>query len=105
MTSYFTTRIWTAKSGQGEQVGSALAEYTRIVAGIPGASVRVFQDRDQPERYVTFGEWPDPAAFAAFANHPDMARARSALSAALAARYPDDKHIDMDEVTAGSHPG
>lgn len=105
MTSYFTTRVWTAKPGQGKQVRLALAEFTRIVAGIPGASVRVFQDRDRPERYVTFGEWPDPAAFAAFANHPDMATVGSALRAALAERYPDDKHIDMDEVTASPRPG
>ena len=62
--------------------------------------MRVFQDRDRPERYVTFGEWPDPAAFAAFANYPDMAPVSPTLRAALAEQYPDDKHIDMDEVTA-----
>jgi heme-degrading monooxygenase HmoA len=105
VTTYFTTRIWTAKPGQGEQVRSPLAGYTRIVAGISGARVRVFQNRDQPERYVTLGEWPYSAAFAAFRNHPDIARVSPALTAALAEEYPAGKHIDMDEVTGMPHPG
>ena len=32
MTSYFTTRVWTAKPGQSKQVRSALAEFTRTLA-------------------------------------------------------------------------
>ena len=99
MASYFTTRVTVFKPGRAEQGQAALAAMARIAASILGASVRVFRDRKRPERYVTLGQWPDPAAFQAFVTHPDMAGVVPSIVAAFAEAYPADDQIDMDEVT------
>ena len=54
----YTLGIWTVKSGCEDDFVSAwkeLAERTR--ADFPGAVATLLRERDQPNRFISFGPW------------------------------------------------
>jgi heme-degrading monooxygenase HmoA len=56
--SVFTLGIWTVREGHGEDFVRAwrdLAEQTK--EDFPDATATLLRDRDQPNRFVSFGPW------------------------------------------------
>ena len=64
----YTYGVWIVKPGREEHFVAGwreLAEWT--VANAPGAGIgRLFQDEDQPGRFISIGAWDDRDAIAAW---------------------------------------
>jgi heme-degrading monooxygenase HmoA len=71
--SVYTMGIWLVKAGREDEFVAAwqeMAEWTmREVEGAePGGTL--LRDRGQPDRFVSFGPWPDEETIAGWRNNP-----------------------------------
>jgi quinol monooxygenase YgiN len=94
----FTTRTWTFRPDAVERGHAVLEDLHRVATTMPNVSLRLFQDQDQPHRFVTVGTWPDRAAFQAFREHPEMEEVHAALADVLDEAHPVDGAIVMAEL-------
>jgi quinol monooxygenase YgiN len=99
----YTTRIWVAQTGQGDEVRTLLEELQRLAERIPGVEICLYQEHASyphasQERFVTFSEWPDRQAIQTFRDHPDAQRIHAALPPLISETYPRDGALELDEV-------
>ena len=56
--SIYTLGIWTVKSGHEDDFIAAWKDLgDRTKADFPGATATLLRDRDQPNRFISFGPW------------------------------------------------
>lgn len=72
MASLYTLGEWTVKAGREADFVAAwreMAEWTS--ATVPGNTwAKLLQDRDAPQRFISFGPWKDDDAVAKWRQHP-----------------------------------
>jgi heme-degrading monooxygenase HmoA len=71
MSQPYTYGVWIVKPGREADFVAGwreLAEWT--AAHVPGAGIgRLFQDEDQPHRFISIGAWDDKDAIALWRSH------------------------------------
>jgi heme-degrading monooxygenase HmoA len=73
MAETFTSGLWTVKPGEGTDFVEAWKQFVGWAAELPGSGAfRLVQDRDQPDRYTSFGEWESREAQEAWTQHPEF---------------------------------
>ena len=92
MRSPYTLGEWTVRAGHEEDFVAAwrqLAEWT--ADNIPGSSwAKLLQDRDAPDRFVSFGPWTDHEAIAAWRQHPGFGERVARIRELVEAFTPHD---------------
>lgn len=72
----YSSGVWIAKPGREAEFVASWREFAEwSLATIEGAAwAKLFQDRAQPNRFVSFGPWDSLEAIEAWRSHPGFAQ-------------------------------
>jgi len=80
MGDLYSSGVWTAKDGEGEEFVEAWTAFAGWLSTQPGAgTARLTRDLTQPRRYLSFAPWESPEAMRAWKSDPDFKRRMSAV--------------------------
>lgn len=83
MPPLYTLGHWTVQTGREDEFVAAwhdLAEWT--VANVSGSAwAKLLRDRDDPQRFISFGPWRDEGSVAAWRQHPGFQERVGAIRA------------------------
>jgi heme-degrading monooxygenase HmoA len=74
MGSLYTLGEWTVIAGREEQFVAAWGELAAWTAANAEGSgwAKLLQDRDDPQRFISFGPWSSDEAIGAWRGHPEF---------------------------------
>lgn len=99
MTELVTTGTWTVTPGDEAAFVAAWAEFAQWASTMPGSgTLRLGQDRGNPQRFVSFAAWESPEAAHAWKSTPEFPERMARLRRHVATFQPSE----LDEVATAA---
>ena len=74
MTETYSSGVWTVKSGEEDAFVEDWKAFVTWAAELPGSGTfRLVRDVDQPNRFLSFGNWDGSDSQNAWTHHPEFA--------------------------------
>jgi heme-degrading monooxygenase HmoA len=98
----YTSGTWKPNVGREEAFIEAWAEFAAWGSSMPGAgTLRLTRDLDNPERFLSFGDWESPEAARAWKNAPEFSE-RIARVLQHCAEFSSANYTAVATATAGA---
>ena len=96
----YTLSMWLVKPGREEEFAAAwreLADWTarQLLGGAGARQARLLRDRDQPNRFISFGPWDRMEVISAWRAHPGFGERVANMQGMLE----DFSPMTLDDVT------